>query len=146
MIREWNEADLSEILILLDQLNEAQDENQELDIGNIQRLYQSMIALPEVYHNAIFEDGGVIIGFVSVVFYQSIYHKVGTALINELVVSDSHRNQGIGKALLNYVIELAKAKGMDEIEIGVMKDNTKAISFYKACGIDKEYLLLGMEF
>lgn len=146
MIREWREADLPEIIVLLHQLNEALEENQELNPENIQRQFKSMVNLPEIYHNAVFEKDGIILGFISILFYQSIYHKVGTALINELVVAAQHRNQKIGKALLDYAIELAKAKNMDEVEIGVMKENTKAISFYKSNGITEEYVLLGMEF
>ncbi len=131
---------------MLHQLNESLHEDQELSLENIAKHYRSMIGSPEVYHNAVFEDEGVVLGFVSIIFYHSVYHRIGTALISELVVSKDHRNRKIGKALLDHAIELSKARDMDEIEIGVMKDNVKAIEFYKSNGIRDEFLLLGKEF
>jgi hypothetical protein len=35
---------------------------------------------------------------------------------------------------------------MDEIEVGVMKENIKAINFYKKHGMNEECYLLGMDF
>ncbi|MDY0095956.1 MAG: GNAT family N-acetyltransferase [Candidatus Vecturithrix sp.] len=75
-----------------------------------------------------------------------MYHKQGTALINELIVSKAYRNQKIGEQLLQYGINAARERGMDEIEVGVMKDNSGAIRFYKKHGITAEYVLLGLEF
>ena len=49
-------------------------------------------------------------------------------------------------SLLEVVIQEAKKREMDEIEVGVMKDNPKPIKFYKDNGINDEYLILGMEF
>ena len=36
--------------------------------------------------------------------------------------------------------------GLDEVEVGVMKENVKALGFYKRNGMNLEYHLLGMEF
>ena len=35
---------------------------------------------------------------------------------------------------------------IDEIEVGVMKDNNRALSFYRRNGFEEEYLLLGKEY
>jgi len=146
MIREWLEPDLPVIMELLEELNKSLDEDQELSIGTIREHYFSMIKMPNIYKSLVYEEDGKIHGFISMIFYQSIYHKVGTALINELVVSNEKRNMKIGRQLLEYGIELAKKMNMDEIEIGVMKENKQAIRFYKRNGITEEYLLLGKEF
>ncbi len=80
------------------------------------------------------------------IFYRSFFHKNGTALINELIVNSEFRNRNIGRELLEYCIKIAKDNEMDEIEVGVMKENIKAIEFYKRNNITEEYLLLGLEF
>jgi len=53
---------------------------------------------------------------------------------------------GIGGRLLEYGIQLAKQRSLDEIEVGVMKENAGAIDFYKWHGISEEYALLVLEF
>jgi len=145
-IRMWREEDLPEIYNLLDELNKALGEDQEISIETIKSHYNEMQKYNDIYINCVYEIKDKIVGFVSIVNYRSVYHIKGTALINELIVSREYRNRGIGEELLGYCIKEAERNGMDEVEVGVMKENKKAIEFYKRNGIDEEYLLLGKEF
>jgi ribosomal protein S18 acetylase RimI-like enzyme len=101
---------------------------------------------PALYKNMVAVTGGKVVGFLSMVYYKSFYHQVGTALINQLVVSETSRNLGIGKALVRMAVDMAKADGLDEIEVGTETSNKGAIEFYKKAGFDEEYVLLGKEF
>lgn len=145
-IRPWNENDLAAILSLLNELNEALSGDQPISLEIIRSHYIEMMKSPEIYENYVAEVAGKVVGFISLVNYRSVYHRKGTTLINELVISSSYRNQGIGEALLKFSIQKAQEQSMDEIEVGVMKENCRAIAFYKRHGIDEEYLLLGKEF
>lgn len=144
-IREWEYGDVSEIAGLLGELNQALGEDQLIDEKNIEEHFREMKKYPELYRNYICEQDGRIVGFMSLLFYRSVYHQVGTTLINELIVSKACRGQGIGKQLIAFCKELSKQRRMDEIEVGVMKDNQRAIDFYKANGLVDEYFILGME-
>lgn len=42
-------------------------------------------------------------------------------MVSELVVKEEHRNRGIGRQLLDFAVEEAERRGMDEIELGVDK-------------------------
>lgn len=66
---------------------------------------------------------------MSLLFYRSLYHKNGTAQVNELIIDKAYRNKGLGKELLKFGIRRAQERGMDEMEIGVEKENNKAIKF-----------------
>ena len=145
-IRKWQEQDLPQIIALLQELNEALGEDQAIDDITVHDHYVNMNAQPEIYENYVFEGNGIVVGFLSLLFYRTIYHKRGTALINELIVSQASRNKKIGEQLLQYGINAARERGMDEIEVGVMQDNIGAIRFYKKHGITEEYVLLGLEF
>ncbi|KYC48911.1 MAG: aminoalkylphosphonic acid N-acetyltransferase [Candidatus Methanofastidiosum methylothiophilum] len=145
-IRKCTRSDIEPIFSLLKELDEALDEDQDISIESIYHQYDEMIMQPEIYENYIYEDSSIVIGFISLLNYRSFYHKNGTTQINELVVNSKYRNKGIGKELLDFAIKKAKDNGMDEIEVGVMKDNYKAIEFYKKNGISDEYLILGKEF
>jgi len=86
------------------------------------------------------------VGFISLVLYRSFFHKKGTVLVNELVVSREYRNQKIGRALIEHAMAVAQGLGFDEIEVGVMKENTRALAFYRQNGFNQKNLLLGMAF
>ncbi len=144
-IRKWNINDLDEIMILLQQMNEALDEQQEINIESINVHFKKMEELKNVYENYVLVKDNKVIGYMSLLFYRSLFHKVGTAQMNELIIDKAYRNKSYGKELLEYGVERAVDKGMDEIEIGVEKENKKAIEFYKRNGIEEEYLLLGKE-
>jgi ribosomal protein S18 acetylase RimI-like enzyme len=145
-IRKWKIDDIQDVVQLLNELNEALNEDQQISLESMSLQYYEMGKNPEIYENYVYEDGNKIVGFISLLNYRSIYHKKGTTQINELIVSKENRKKGIGKELLGYAIKRAKENGMDEIEVGVMKENKKAIKFYKRNGIDEEYYILGKEF
>ena len=105
-----------------------------------------MITKPQSYKNLVACKNEVVVGFISVVYYLSFFHESGTALINELIVAADHRNQGIGKALVQRAVSTARQDGMDEIEVGTERGNRPAAAFYRNAGFDEEYVLLGMEF
>jgi len=146
MIRKWEEKDIDEIAKLIEELNSSLGEDFFVSVDLMKIQFNSMNNNEEIYENFIYEKDGIIIGFISLLFYESIYHKKGSVLVNELVVSNSYRNIGIGKELIKYAIGRAKERNMDEIEVGVMKENKEAIEFYKKNGISNEYYLLEMEF
>ena len=146
IIREWTINDLDRIMKLLTQMNEALSENQSLLEINIKEHFVKMEQQKEIYENYVVEEKQKVIGYISLLFYRSLFHKKGTAQVNELIIDKEYRNKGLGRTLLEYGIRRAKERGMDEIEIGVEKENIKAIKFYKDNGIKEEYLLLGKEF
>ena len=144
-IRKWNVNDIDQIMDLLTQMKETLDEDQEIYTEKVNVHFAKMEEQKDTYENYVLEKDNKVIGYMSLLFYRSLFHKAGTAQVNELIVDKTFRNKGYGKELLEYGIKRAIEKGMDEIEIGVEKDNKKAIEFYKRNGIEEEYLLLGKE-
>jgi ribosomal protein S18 acetylase RimI-like enzyme len=144
-IREWQIKDIDQITNLLNELKDALNEKDLISIELVKKHYDNM-RLCKLYKSFVFEEDNEIKGFISILFYESVFHEKGTALINELVVKTQNRNRGIGKQLLRKAIEEAEKSEMDEIEVGVLKENINAIKFYKNNEIDEEYILLGKEF
>ncbi|MHA2219154.1 MAG: GNAT family N-acetyltransferase, partial [Candidatus Hodarchaeales archaeon] len=54
--------------------------------------------------------------------------------IEEMIVSKSFRGKGIGKKLLDYVVNDFKAKNLKEIEIDVWEKNEIGLRFYEEQG------------
>ncbi|OLN30488.1 GCN5 family acetyltransferase [Desulfosporosinus metallidurans] len=53
------------------------------------------------------------------------------ALIEDLVVEDAYRGQGIGKALLLSIESWAIARGVRRLQLLADRNNTLALDFYK---------------
>lgn len=54
--------------------------------------------------------------------------------VDELCVSKAHRRQGVGRAMMAALRELARAKDCTDIQLGVYPQNREAVAFYEACG------------
>ncbi len=105
-----------------------------------------MVRFPDVYRNYVAVEHSRVVGLISLVFYKTLLHDGGTALVNELVVSSSERGRGIGTQLVKAGIAAARECGLDEIEVGTERGNRDARRFYKNIGFNLEYVLFGMEF
>ena len=145
-IRILEKQDIGAIRTLILQLAEDLGEVFDLDHAHYLAQYKAMLQHPDIYQNYVYCTEDVVVGFLSLVFYRSFFHKKGTTLINELVVKKEYRGRKIGKALIEHAIEAAEEQGFDEIEVGVMQDAARALAFYRNNGFDQEYLLLGKEF
>lgn len=147
LVRLCRQDDLMEILALITELGEvAHGDDHPTDLKKVQQIFMEMEILPQIYLNLVAELSDHVVGFMSVIFYRTVFHKGGTALLNELIVTRKERGKGIGKSLVQRAKEEALLRGMDEIEVGTEKVNVNAQKFYHKCGFDQEYVLLGMEF
>ena len=103
-------------------------EQEEKIIENINASPTSIMAIAKE------NDVIVSVGTLSGSTRQRISHHVELALS----VRKSHWNIGIGKAMVDYLIEFAK--GTDQIEIidlKVKSDNLPGIALYKKCGFEQ---------
>lgn len=55
--------------------------------------------------------------------------------IDEICISESARNQGIGKKLTENVIEYGRSINAESMELGVLDFNYNAIEFYESIGM-----------
>lgn len=136
-IRLLTANDLSSVNRLILQLAGATGYDFSIRPDQVEMIFERMTQHPDLYLNLVAEQAGDVVGLISVVCYQTWFHPGGTALINELIVDELARNQGIGKRLIDAAIELAQKRGMDEIEVGTEGDNLGAQRFYQRCGFDQ---------
>ena len=86
------------------------------------------------------EENGVLLGEISLVFNMedpeyTIPHK--RAYVSHLIVKKDCRRQGIGRSLVEHVIERAQQMGLQELSIGVDLDNFAALRLYAKAGFDR---------
>jgi GNAT superfamily N-acetyltransferase len=58
----------------------------------------------------------------------------GVGVVEPIVVARSHQGQGIGQALLTYMVGEAKKSGMRFLSVKPVARNKEAISLYHTCG------------
>jgi len=78
-------------------------------------------------------DDGVVIGFGSAVHYVHP-DKPPQLWINEVGVADSHRNRGVGKAIVWRLVGLAGELGCSEAWVLTEESNTAARALYRSAG------------
>jgi aminoglycoside 6'-N-acetyltransferase I len=79
-------------------------------------------------------DGDLVVGFVSAVIYVHPDKPAPELWINEIGVASSHQRQGIGKALMQAILEEAKRSGCTEAWVLTDRANLPAMAMYKSSG------------
>ena len=79
-------------------------------------------------------DGDLVVGFVSAVIYVHPDKPAPEMWINEIGVAPTHQRQGIGKALMQAILEEAKRSGCREVWVLTDRTNLSAMAMYKSAG------------
>ena len=94
------------------------------------------------------EDGRVL-GYSFCVYKEIRNHhtmKDRTCLyIDDLCVDEECRGKGVGSALYAYMLQLAKERGCNNVELNVWAFNTPAIRFYEKCGMKVQRMIMESE-
>jgi len=135
------EADLLSLRPLFLELMDAMDNTEGF---NIEQAFENIRILIKdtASHILLAKDRDAVVGFVNFTTRKTIIHPGLSGLIDELVVSRSHRGRGIGKNLLLAAIEKCRKLGCCEVEVSTEKSNAHAREFYRRCGFEEDAVLL----
>jgi ribosomal protein S18 acetylase RimI-like enzyme len=88
----------------------------------------------------VVEDAGNLVGYCWIRLYDGpprhLFVPRRFAEIDTLVVAANHRQQGIGRALVERAHAWAAAHGADEVRIVVYEFNQEALKFYERLGYE----------
>ena len=79
-------------------------------------------------------DTNVVVGFVSAVIYLHPDKPAPELWINEIGVAPTHQQRGIGKSLMQAILEEAKRSGCSEAWVLTDRINLPAMAMYKSSG------------
>jgi len=89
----------------------------------------------ELFNCFIAETNDTIIGYTT--YFYAYYSWIGKSLyLDDLYVTQKHRNKGLGKKLLNIVINIAKENNCKKVRWQVSSWNKNAQNFYKKIGAE----------
>ena len=93
------------------------------------------------HHMVVALDDGCVVGMISAVDYVHP-DKAPQLWINEVGVAPSHQRHGIGRRLLDAMLEHGRALGCTEAWLGTEETNVAARRLYESTGAEPEPFLL----
>ena len=129
-IRMAKSDDMSAVLKLIKELADFEKEPNAVEVTVADLVNDSENKL---FSSLVAEAQSTIVG---IALYYNRYStwKGKTIHLEDLMVTKNQRGKGVGKALLNAVVEKAKAANLKRVEWNVLDWNTPAIDFYKSVG------------
>jgi len=142
-IREALQSDLPDVLGLYAQL--GQDDGSILDENEAIRIFNTMKIYPD-YRLYLAELDGKAVGTFTLLIMDNIAHKgAKSAVLEDVVVSESMRGKGIGTLMMAYAGNLAKEKGCYKLAFSSNKNRTDAHRFYEKLGFEQHGISFLME-
>jgi glucosamine-phosphate N-acetyltransferase len=131
-VRKVSVEDFNDILLLLHQLWPDKELHEKL-------LSKAFLDALKSGNNEYFcsEADGKIVGFCSLTIMSTLWQEGYIGYINEMIVDQNFRGQGIGTYLLTTVIEVAKKKDCRAIELASAFHRNEAHGFYEGIGFTK---------
>lgn len=125
LIRRALPTDVAAIHQFICDLEEA-----KLDPERFSSIYKLNLSSPMV-HYLVAERAGDLVGFVSCHTYYPLHHMNKVGEIQELYVRPDYRSQGVGRRLLDALVELAAYKRVSQLEVTTNQKRTDALRFYE---------------
>ncbi len=97
-------------------------------------------------HILLAELDGQTAGLLSYSLRPDLFHASTCCWGEEIIIREELRRQGIGSALVNYLIQSLQAEGVVEIAVGIMPDNQASKQLSRHFGISEEAVLLERHF
>jgi GNAT superfamily N-acetyltransferase len=119
----------------------AQEHELSPDSGKQRRALELILADPSRARIYVARQGGKAIAMAALHFSISTAEGGKVAGLEDCIVHPEHRRKGIGKALLEYVIEQARAEGVLRVMLLTDGDNARAQALYRKMGFAPSSML-----
>jgi GNAT superfamily N-acetyltransferase len=136
LIRPTRQEDFDDILPLLRQLWPANP----IDLKAARDIFTKGLASDQRAHLCACQDGRII-GFCTLVVRDCLWLQGDVGYLCDLVVDQEHRGSGVGTALVERVIEIARQRGCRRVDLDSGFHRTAAHQFYERRGFEKRAFL-----
>lgn len=132
-IAEAKTSDIPALALLLGQLFILESDFQ-VDPGKQADGLRLIIENPELGCIFVLRSGEQIIGMVNVLRTISTAEGGPVLLLEDVIVADAYRGQGLGTMLVKHVLEWAGERGISRLTLLADRDNDPARQFYEKLG------------
>ncbi|UBM58324.1 GNAT family N-acetyltransferase [Marinilongibacter aquaticus] len=86
------------------------------------------------------------VGFCSLHFKRSLHHAAEIAELEELIINSNQRSLGIGKKVIDELIEICKQRNVHQLELSTNKTRERAKQFYLLNGFAESHFKMVQSF
>lgn len=133
-------ADIEAICDLLGELL-SQEADFSPDRNKQRHAVEVILADPDQAHMLVLTVDSEVVGLVSLLYLTSTAMGGKVAMLEDMVISASHRSQGYGTRLLTAALAFAKQQGCLRITLLTDADNLRAQQFYQQQGFSMSAML-----
>jgi len=128
-IRQAVESDAVSVKCLLEEL-----ENREFDQAIFDRIYAEYLEAPLTLMKVAVSSETEIVGFISCKGQSLLHHEGMVFEIQELIVTEAHQGNGIGRKLVAALKPDLEKLGAISLEVTSNKRRKEAHAFYQSVG------------
>jgi GNAT superfamily N-acetyltransferase len=135
IVREAQEADLPAILSLYSQL--GQDDGTVLSLDEARCIFNWLRSYPD-YRIYVALADGIIVGTFALLVMDNLAHRgARSAILEDVVVDEGVRGQGIGKEMMAYAGNLCREKQCYKMALNSNRHRVDAHRFYQSLGYER---------
>jgi len=137
MIREVIQQDADDMVVLIQQLSSS---NIEINAEMVAAIKAKLSAITGLEHIKIFgyEQDGMIVGTCTLGRVEGLSNGCRPfAIIENVVVLNTARSQGIGKQLVRHAIDRAEQWDCYKVILETGKKEDWKLKFYESCGLTR---------
>ena len=138
-LRKATEQDVEHIYNLISQLEER-----NIDNNNFSDIYNSNLLNPCVYYY-VFEINNHIVGFISLHIQKLLHHTSNIAEIQEFIVSEPFRKNGIGQKMFKKAVDLSIENNCAQMEVCCNLKRLLSHKFYQSEGMTNNHFKFCLE-
>jgi GNAT superfamily N-acetyltransferase len=135
LIRPAGEEDLQKVLDLYAQ--PAFDAGKVLPLETARAVLRRFADYPDYTLYVAERDGEVVGSFALLVMHNLGHLGTPSAIVEDVVVAPTFQERGIGKAMMQFVLELCRDKGCYKLVLSSNARREHAHAFYEALGFER---------
>jgi len=130
VIRDAAPADAAQVAALLGELGYPTKEAQA-------RARLEALTARDDFAVRVFADGETLLGVGSLQVHPGLEHDEPIGLVTALVVSGNARRRGVGRALVDDLVDFARRRGCARVNVGSGLHRADAHAFYEGIGFTR---------
>lgn len=131
-VRNIKEDELEGLLKLYEHLH---PHDQNIEIKDLQKAWQTILAHPELFHYFVIEKEGQLVATCNLSIIPNLTRGARSiGLIENVVTNSAYRNLGLGRKIVEHAVSVAKEKQCYKVMLLSGADRTHSHSFYKKIG------------
>lgn len=113
-------------------------EEKAIDTHDFSEVYDANLSNPYIFYY-VYEKENVILGFISIHVQKLLHHTSDIAEIQELIVDEMARKQGVGKCLFQKAKEVGAENGCKQLEVCCNQKRIFSHKFYLSQGMTNSH-------